>query len=85
MLGLVLIGLAGVMLLIQGAGSFVSGPYAQLAGSGTLLTHLAAALLAPVLLPTCLRGSINALPERLADCSCLTQSRTLCSVSVSEM
>jgi hypothetical protein len=82
---LVLMGLAGVRPLIQGAGSFVSGPYAQRAVSGILLTNLAAALLAPVLLPTCLQGSIIALPEHPADCSCLTQSHTLCSVSVSEM
>lgn len=85
MLGLVLMGLAGVTLLIQGAGSFVFGPYARLAGSGTLLIHLVAALLAPVLLPTCLQGLINALPEHPDDCSCQTQSHTLCSVSVSEM
>jgi hypothetical protein len=81
----VLMELAEVRLLIQDAGNFVSGPYAQLAGSGTLLAHLAAVLLAPVLLPTCLQGLINALPEHPADCSCPTQSHTLYSVSVSEM
>lgn len=84
-LELALMGLAGVRLLIQGAENFVSDPYAQHAGSGTLLIHLVASLLAPVLLPTCLPGLINALQEHPADCSYLIQSHTLCSVSVSEM
>lgn len=84
-LGLVLMVQAGVRLLIQDAGSCVSGPYVRHVVSGTLLTHLVAAPLAPVLLPTCLPGWINALPEHPADCSCLRQSRRPCSVSAREV
>jgi hypothetical protein len=47
-LGLVLVVLVGVRPLIQDAGSSVFGPCARHAGSGTLLAHLARALLAPV-------------------------------------
>lgn len=85
MLGLVLMVLAGARPLIQDAGSSVSGPCAQHAASGTLLTHLARALLAPVWLSICLPGLINVPLEHPGDCSCLRQSRRLYSVSVNKM
>jgi len=84
-LGLVLTVQAGVRLLIRDAGSCVSGPYAQHVVSGTLLTHLVATPFAPVLQPTCLPGLINAPLEHPADCSCLRQFHTLCSVSAREV
>lgn len=84
-LGLALMVQAGVRPLIRDAGSCVSGPYAQHVVSGTLLTNLVAALFAPVLQPTCLPGPINAPLEHPADCSCLRQFHTLCSVSAREV
>lgn len=84
-LGLALMIQAGVRPLIQDAESCVSGPYARRVVSGTLLTHLVAAPFAPVLQPTCLPGPINAPLEHPADCSCLTQFHTLCSVSAREV
>lgn len=84
-LGLALMVQAGVRPLIQDAESCVSGPYARHVVSGILLTHLVAAPFAPVLQPTCLPGLINAPLERPADCSCLRQFHTLCSVSAREV